>query len=490
VIGLAHLGGPIACLALALLLVARTRRERIAALAFAAFGSCVLAAAVAPQHGVVELVGGFFAALAVGLALALLFRRWPWLVAIIALACVPVRIGVHVGGANTKLLVPLYLVILGATVLLGWDLVAGDARVRELRGFAWPLAAYLAWTGLSISWSHDVREGAIELLAFYVPFTLLALALARLPWSELGLRLLYAQVTLMAVVFSVVGFYQYETRNIFENPKLGVSNAYAPFFRVNSVFWDPSIYGRFLVVALAPSLVVLAFSRSTRLALSIVAVTIVVWAGLLISFSQSSFAALLVVVVGVAFALWRWRSLIAVVLAAAVLAGIAVAQPQIRKTLQHHTTSGLNSASSGRASLVANGIRIARAHPVRGVGVGGFKRAYADRVGYKGKNPKKAASHNTPVTVAAETGLPGVLLYAWFLLAVLRQAFTRSGRLGFTAGIALAAIFVHSLFLDAFFEDPLTWGLVGLVALASPVLVPVRRRVPATPVEEREAVAV
>ena len=47
----------------------------------------------------------------------------------------------------------------------------------------------------------------------------------------------------MAVVFSAVGFYQYDTRNIFENPKLGVSNAYAPFFRVNSVFWDPSVYG-------------------------------------------------------------------------------------------------------------------------------------------------------------------------------------------------------------------------------------------------------
>jgi O-antigen ligase len=295
----------------------------------------------------------------------------------------------------------------------------------------------------------------------------------------------------MAVAFSIVGFYQYETRNIFENPKLGVSNAYAPFFRVNSVFWDPSIYGRFLVVALAPSLVLLAFGRSLRLAVTIVCVTIIVWAGLLISFSQSSFAALLVVVIGVAFALWRWRSLVAVVLAVAVLAGIAVAQPQIRKTLQHHTTSGLNSASSGRASLVANGIRIARAHPVRGVGVGGFKRAYADRVGYKGRNPKKAASHNTVVTVAAETGLPGLIFFGWFLFVVLRQAFTRSGRLGFTAGIALAAIFVHSLFYNAFFEDPLTWGLVGLVALASPVLVPVRRRAPAPPpVEEREAVAV
>ena len=32
---------------------------------------------------------------------------------------------------------------------------------------------------------------------------------------------------------------------------------------------------------------------------------------------------------------------------------------------------------------------------------GGFRRAYADRVGLKGREPKAAASHDTPVTVAA-----------------------------------------------------------------------------------------
>ena len=37
-----------------------------------------------------------------------------------------------------------------------------------------------------------------------------------------------------------------------------VDNAYAPvgwFYRVNSVFYDPSIYGRFLVVGILASLV-------------------------------------------------------------------------------------------------------------------------------------------------------------------------------------------------------------------------------------------
>ena len=490
-IGLAHLGGPIACLGLALLLVAKTRRERIAGLGFAAFGTCVLCVALAP-HRPLELLGGTFGALGIGLALALVFRRVPWLFPVLALASVPVRIGVHVGHSSTKLLLPLYIVILGATILLAWDLIEGDRRVRELRAAAWPLAAYLAWTGLSISWSRDVSEGAVELLAFYVPLTLLALCIARLPWSGLGLRALYVEITVMAVVFAAIGFYQYDTRNIFQNPKLGVSNAYAPFFRVNSVFWDPSVYGRFLVVAMAPSIVLIVLGRSLRWSLAAAAVLVVTWLGLLISFSQSSFAALLVVVIGAAFIAWRWRALVAVALAFAVLAGIAVAQPQIRRSLQHHTTHGLNSASSGRASLVANGIRIAKAHPVRGVGVGGFKRAYADRVDprLKGKDPKKAASHDTPVTVAAETGIPGLALFAWLLVAVFRQAFRRAGRVGLVAGLGLAAIFCHSLFYNAFFEDPLTWMLIGLVALASPLLVPVPRVERTAAEQPKEAVPV
>src|SRR5581483_6654897 len=159
---------------------------------------------------------------------------------------------------------------------------------------------------------------------------------------------------------------------------------YAAFFRVNSVFWDPSVYGRFLVVAMIPSVVLIVRGRSPR----------IVWAAA---------AALLVAVVGVAFVAWRWRALLALGLAIVVVGGLAAAQPTVRKSIQHHTTSGLNSASSGRYSLVANGIRIAAAHPVRGVGVGGFKHAYAKRVQrlHGKKNLKTAASHDTPVTIAA-----------------------------------------------------------------------------------------
>jgi putative inorganic carbon (HCO3(-)) transporter len=466
-IDLARIGGPVACLGLAVLLVARSRSNRIAGLAYAAVGAFLLVIALAPSRPA-ELAAVIGAGAVVAPALAWAFSREPWLVPLAALAFVPLRLGL----LGHQLLVPLYAISLGAATLLGWQLLRGDQRSRELRLASWPLAAFVGWVGISLAWSGDVHEGAIEVLAFYVPFTILALSIARLPWSTLRLRLLYLELTAMALIFAAVGFYQYETRDIFQNPKVITGNAYAAFFRVNSVFWDPSVYGRFLVVALIPSVVVIVRGRSLRAALVACGFVVVTWLALLISFSQSSFAALLVGVVGVAVVAWRWRALVAVVVAAAVLAGMMTSEPLVRHALVHHTSSGLNSATSGRANLVANGIRIAVAHPVAGVGVGGFKHAYAERLHLKGKAPKLAASHDTPVTVAAEDGVVGVVLLGWLLAALLWDAFRRidrsfRGRVSLSAGLALAAIFVHSLFYNDFFEDPTAWALMGLIALAA-----------------------
>jgi O-antigen ligase len=133
---------------------------------------------------------------------------------------------------------------------------------------------------------------------------------------------------------------------------------------------------------------------------------------------------------------------------------------------------GLNSSTGGRGKLVRNGIKIAVHHPVAGVGIGDFKHAYAQITHLKGREPKAAASHNTPVTVAAETGLPGLLFYVWLLASGLLLAFRRFARdlpglTALTCGLVFAAVAVHSLFYNAFFEDPTIWVALGLAAVAS-----------------------
>jgi O-antigen ligase len=154
--------------------------------------------------------------------------------------------------------------------------------------------------------------------------------------------------------------------------------------------------------------------------------------------------------------------------------------------LRHHSTSSLNKATSGRATLIAVGIKIARANPSHGVGLAGFEHAYSKR---EHKKPRQSASHNTPVTVAAEEGGPGLLLFFWLVGALLLAAFRRInhrtyGLLALATGLALLAIFVHSLAYNDFFEDPTTWGLIGLVGLVSPVRVPARARAPVEAADE------
>ncbi|MFZ0341421.1 MAG: O-antigen ligase family protein [Gaiellaceae bacterium] len=475
-IGLAEIAGPIACIGLAVLLLARTRRNRIAGLCYAGVGTILLAVSLAPSDAA-ELGAAIAGVVVLGPLLAWLFRREPWLIAFATLAFVPFRIGF----LGHSLLVPLYAVALGAAGLLLWQLVDGDERTRELGIAAWPLALYLIWIGFSVGWSVSVHAAAIDLLAFYVPFTVIAISIARLPWRASRVRILYGELVAMALVFAVVGFYQYETRTIFQNEKLKHVNVFDALFRVNSVFYDPSIYGRFLVVALLATAVLIVRGRlSLRAGLAALAFVAVAWLGLLISFSQSSFAALLVAVLALAAVVWRWKSLFAFAAVLVVAAGIAVTQPKLEHALRHHTVSGLNHATSGRATLIAVGIKIARAHPTHGVGLGGFEHAYSKRTG---KRPRQSASHNTPVTVAAEEGVPGLLLFLWLAGALLLAAYRRIdheayGRLALAAGLALLAIFVHSLAYNDFFEDPTTWGLIGLIGLVSPVRL--RARAPRT----------
>jgi O-Antigen ligase len=472
----AQIFGAGGALGLTALIVATRRDLRIAGLFAWAIGCGALTIFLAP-HGHHRLLAAAAVLAGVGAAAgAWIVLRVPWLLAVATLACAPARIPVHVGSTQANLLLPLYGVVAVAAIALAWELFGEERRVRELGPLAVPLGLFVGWQGLSLLWTKDVRQGAIEMLFFVLPFGLLSVSLARLRWSRGWVLTLYVQIALMGLVFAVIGIVQYETRDIFWNPKVRVDNAYAPsgwFYRVNSIFYDPSIYGRFLVVAILASLVVVLRRRVDPLWSIAAALAIAItWAGLLPSFSQSSYIALISAVTLSAVLVWRWRSLalIAAMIIALLLA--AVASPQIRHRIDGKSSSSLSSVTSGRSKLASKGARLAVHHPLVGVGVGGFRRAYADLVHLKGKEPKAAASHTTPITVAAENGFPGLLLLLWLLGSALVIGLRRLGR-GFDGdarlafGLALTAILVHCVFYNALFEDPLFWGLLALVVVGA-----------------------
>ncbi len=473
---LTRAGGPVAAAGLALLILAPARNARLFGLVTWGLGMVLFLPLMAPEGDEQRLVFAAIAGIVLAVALAAIFRRWPWAVAFLALVAVPARIPVTVGDTSANLLVPFYAVVAGAALALAWSLYQDRSTVRELGILAWPLTFLVAWFALSGLWTDRAEEAAIAMFFFVLPFALLAVVLSRLPWDRRALIGLAGLLTGMALLFSAVGVYQWAARDIFWNPKVVVGNIYGSFFRVNSLFWDPSIYGRFLVVAILVLLAMVVFRARPRWDPYLMAGIGFIWLGLLFSFSQSSFAALMAGIIVLAVLAWRSRTVAAVALAGAAFAAVGFAWPTVdalEAPVIAQESSGLNRATSGRAELVENGIRVAVDHPIVGVGVGGFEDAYAARLGLN-RAPPSAASHTTPVTVAAETGIVGLALFAWLVVAGLVVAFRRNvsdqsfaARTGLILGVAFLAIFVHSNFYNAFFEDPMTWGLLALAALAA-----------------------
>ena len=470
---LAQIAGPVGCAGLAMLLVSTRRDLRIAGLAAWALGLGGLGLYLAPDVSRPLLVAGAVSGLVATVVGAWLLTRYPYLLAFATLACLPVRLPITIGSEKASLLLPLYGVVTMLALALAWQLLHGDPRTRELGPVAWPLAAVVLWTGLSLAWTLDPKKGSIFLAAFILPFGLLAIGFARLPWRGRWLTWLWGGLVLTALAYATVGMYQWVTRDVFWNPGIIVGNAYAPFFRVNSVFWDPSIYGRYLAVAILVTLagIVLGGVRGLR-SVALYVVVVVIWIGLAFSYSQSSFIALSVGVVVSAAVAWGRRAVVGLVALGLLAAVIALAAPQVRHELSGKSGRGLNKITSGRSNLVSQGIHIAIEHPVVGIGVGGFRRAYAERTGVKGTDPKRVASHTMPITVAAEGGLVGLALLCWLIVAALAATLLRLG-VGFTSrtslavGVALVAITVHSFFYAAFFEDPLTWALLGLIGVVA-----------------------
>jgi O-Antigen ligase len=409
--------------------------------------------------GVALVVVGATAAVVLAAPLA----RYPAVVPVALLAVAPFRVPVQVGNQEAFLLLPLYLVIAAAVLALAYRILRGERPAPPPFLLALPLAAFVTFASTSFLWTWDERSGGITLAFFVFPFVAGLATVARSPIADWSARALLSTLVALGTLFAAVGIWQSQTRTLFFGRDVAVANAYTSFFRVTSLFKDPSLYGRYLVIPIAVLLVVILVRRGRTIdwvvATGFVAFLFV---GLFYSYSQSSFVALFVVTFAVAVVGADRRTRI-VLLACALLATLAAAGVA-------GAAIGGRSAkdvTSGRSRLVEVTIDAFKERPIAGVGIGGQPRASADVVG-KG-SPNRNASHTTPLTILAEVGVLGFALYAW-LLGATAWALVLVARDDRSLGVGLAAVllvlFVHSLLYAGFFEDPLTWGVIGLAAAA------------------------
>jgi O-antigen ligase len=449
------------------------------------------------------VAAGVAVALVVIAALTLVMRRHREAFALLAVFTLPFRLPITADGRTVNLLVPLYLVVAaGAVVHLvpllarsrarrasggaGSDLLPAVPAADEgfspskpgswatPRGIEWLLAIAVGLYALQTLYSGDRAKAAENIAFFYVPFALLFLILRDVRWTrELLARCLGVAVAL-AVVFAGVGFVEYYRKSLFLNPKVVAADQYDNYFRVNSVFFDPSIYGRFLALVMIAVMTVVLAGRRQRRRDALAGAAVLAWllAGLVTSFSQSSIAALLLglAVIGA----WCW-GVRATAYVAGTLLALAVAVVLLAPTSLHFGLKGssgsASNATSGRTTLISGGLDLFAARPLEGYGSGSFETEYKRHSNASAASAANAtsASHTIPITIAAEQGIIGLAVYVALLAAAFAVLFRGAGRspARIAVAAAFAALVLHTWVYADFLEDPFTWTLLALgVALS------------------------
>jgi putative inorganic carbon (hco3(-)) transporter len=422
---------------------------------------------------------GVIAAAAVVLVLgAAAMLRWPVLLPLLVIASLPFRVRLDVaGGEDVNLLVPLYAVIGAGVLATAVATLRGQTRLRRLpKPLVLALVAVICLYALQTIYSDDVAFAARNVGFFLVPFTVLFSLLAEATWDRRLLGLAFAVVVAEGLIFALIGIGQFADQQVFWNDKLEASNDFHFYFRVNSVFWDPNIYGRYLMLSILVASTVLLWADDRRLAFALVGSLAVTFAGLLFGFSQTTFISLFIGLAVLAALRWsvRWALIATPLAVAAVVVGVL--------TIGGGSGESTRTVTEGHSSLVEGGVELAERRPLYGYGSASFSKAFAEAEDVR--SGETTISHTEPVTVAAEQGLIGIAAYVtllaaalWTLFAGIRSVAPGLGARFRTLGhggrvelgparIAMAAAFcallVHTIGYAAYLTDPLTWALLAM----------------------------
>ena len=310
-----------------------------------------------------------------------------------------------------------------AIAILCWIglLVVGRERA-EAPSFFWPLAAYALVTLISAVSSSDPRAsliGSKQLVLFLlVPVTY------RFVSGTRGLTLMTVIVT-CAAISAAYGIFQY---GILHYDHLGQ--------RPQGTLGHYMTYSGLLMLVIAVALARVLFGRGERTWAALVMPALAVAVAL--TFTRSAWVGVFVAA-AVLFSLKDFRLFAVIPILAAVFVALAPGQIAQRFVSMFDLKDPTN---RDRVAMLHEGERMIRAHPLVGVGPTMVQRLYAEYRGPDAVEKINPHLHNVPLQIAAERGLPALAVWLWFVVAVIRDLWTRfrQGESAFLSAAALACV--------------------------------------------------
>jgi len=392
---------------------------------------------------------------------------------VILLAALPVVAGKLF--AWQGMLVALAVFIAAFFFLMG--LLGKPPRVG-LRVVDYALIGMLVWVAVSMTrtvYLHASLLALMQLLSYFTAFWLARTLLGRRPWQQAA----GGAILVGGVLAAVWGLNEYVRTTAISGQTT---------WRIYGPFFNPNLLAGYLLLALPVAVAVVWWNRTQadfqdRSLLTIAAgfVIVLMSVALLLTGSKGGLLAAAVVIIVLAFTLprpgtrlaGRVRRLAVIVLGAVLV--VALLAPPIRVRVLSAFTTQRRSAAF-RYYTWKTTTQMIRQRPLLGFGPGSYEYV----------QPQFAiagftrTAHQTPLQIAAETGLPSLVLLLVALSAIVIELCSRINRappgqrlLAAAALAAFAGFWVHNLIDYSWYVPAVgvtVWMLVGIALAAEPAV--------------------
>lgn len=366
--------------------------------------------------------------------------------------------------------VPGKLKVAGAIVAISWlvaiwrtpnpALIWRDHRVITSAAVALPV-----WMAASTLWAAD-RSTALSTsvrMATEIALMVVVYTVARGLGGAKVLMLAYCVGGALSIAYGVI-----------LKPGPPIEGIVFDPTRLYGGMGEPNDLGAVLLPGIALCLFAIPVMRTTSGRLSLVALAIVLTAGLALSQSRGAFVAAAVMVVVATALAGRLRTKIAAVLGVVIVSGVGYYFLLAPEAVQHRVNSLLRTDvyggiadGSGRRELWQRAIDLIKAQPLHGVGARNYRAVTGESL----------VVHNTYLEVLAEVGLVGLLLFLFVIVGVIKVLVSalRRGDTGQPPAhwqargvlVGLAGLLTAYVFISGEFQHQL-WWLLGWALACGP----------------------